>query len=281
MDIRLFLCYDITTWKIQENKERTGVITIMRRLGRLAAYAVAGMMALAGTVTAQAESGGPGAIKPIEQAEKKMESGIDIARLKAAQGADQVIVVVGTGMDSAKVHVAYFTKAEDGSWSEDFYVPGYCGYNGMATDKREGDRRTPVGTYGFTSAFGILQDPGSILPYKALDEYDYWVDDSASEYYNQMVSAKTTPVTWKSAEHLIKVNPCYNYSIALDYNAACIPGKGSAIFLHGLHPTKTWTEGCIAIPESNMKTLVQQVDGETRIVIVSGLPELEYVEAAE
>lgn len=253
----------------------------MKRLRRLAVFAVAGMMMMAGAVTAQAESGGPGVIKPMEQVEKKMESGIDIARLKAAQDADQVIVVAGTGMDSAQIHASYFTKAEDGSWSEEFYVPGYCGYNGMAADKREGDRRTPVGTYGFTRAFGILEDPGSILPYKTLDEDDYWVDDSASKYYNQMVSAKTTPVTWRSAEHLIKVNPCYNYSIALDYNAACVPGKGSAIFLHGLHPTKTWTEGCIAIPEENMKTLVQQVDAETRIVIVSGLAELEYMEAAE
>lgn len=253
----------------------------MRRLKRLAVFAAAGMMTLAGAAVAQAESGGPGVIKPVEQAENKMESGIDIARLKAAQDADQVIVVVGTGMDSARIHASYFTKAEDGSWNEEFSVPGYCGYNGMAADKREGDRRTPVGTYGFTRSFGILQDPGSILPYKVLDEYDYWVDDSASSYYNQMVSAKTTPVTWRSAEHLIKVNPCYNYSIALDYNAACVPGKGSAIFLHGLHPTKTWTEGCIAIPEENMKTLVQQVDAETRIVIVSGLAELEYMEAAE
>lgn len=249
----------------------------MRRYRRMTAFVVAGIMTLAGTTAAYAE-GGPGVAKIVEQAEKAMESGIDIARLEAAQDADQVIVVVGTGMDSAQIHAAYFTKSEEGSWMEEFYVPGFCGFNGMAADKREGDRRTPVGTYGFTRAFGILEDPGSILPYKVLDEYDYWVDDSASKYYNQMVSAKTTPVTWRSAEHLIKVKPCYNYSIALDYNSACVPGKGSAIFLHGLHPTKTWTEGCIAIPEENMKTLVQQVDENTRIVVVSEASQLTYID---
>lgn len=233
-------------------------------------------MLLSGTIMAHAEVG-PGVGKNVGQVEEKMESGIDIARLEAAQDTDQVIVVVGAGIDSAQIQAAYFTKSEDGSWTEEFYVPGFCGAGGMAADKREGDRRTPVGTYGFIQAFGILEDPGSILPYKVLDEYDYWVDDSSSEYYNQMVSAKTIPITWRSAEHLIKVNPCYNYSIALDYNSACVPGKGSAIFLHGLHPVKTWTEGCIAIPEENMRTLVQQVDDRTRIVVVSEASQLKYL----
>lgn len=252
---------------------------MMKKIGKLAAMAAAGMVILGSNLTAYAEVG-PGVEKAAAETGGQRESGIEVERLAASRDADKVIVVVGTGMDSSKIHLAYFTKSENGIWNEEFYVPGYCGYNGMAADKREGDRRTPVGTYGFTRAFGILEDPGSILPYKVLDEYDYWVDDSSSRYYNQMVSSRTTPVTWRSAEHLIKVDPCYNYSIALDYNAGCVPGKGSAIFLHGLHPTKTWTEGCIAIPEENMKTLVQQVDAGTRIVVVSDASQLEYAEAA-
>lgn len=233
----------------------------------------AGVMTMVFAASAMAQEAGPGVKKTA-----KYESGIQIDRLKAAQDTDQVIVIVGTGMDSAKIQATYFKKAEDGIWKEEFSVPGYCGYNGMADEKREGDRRTPTGIYSFDKAFGIKADPGSILPYKELDQYDYWVDDSSSKYYNQMVSSRTTPVTWKSAEHLIKVNPCYNYSLALNYNADCIPGKGSAIFLHGLHPVKTWTEGCIAIPEENMKDLVRQADGNTRIVVVADASGLEYSE---
>ncbi len=251
----------------------------MKKIGKLAALAAAGMV-MAGSSLAVYAQTGPGVEKTVLETDGKRESGIEIEKLLAAQGADKVIVVVGTGMDSSRIHAAYFKKSEEGIWSEEFYVPGYCGFNGMTSDKMEGDRRTPVGNYGFTRAFGILDDPGSILPYKVLDEYDYWVDDSQSGYYNQMVSAKTTPVTWRSAEHLIEVNPCYNYSIALDYNAGCVPGKGSAIFLHGLHPVKTWTEGCIAIPEEYMKLLVQQVDAGTRIVVAADASGLEYVEAA-
>lgn len=200
--------------------------------------------------------------------------GIVLEDLDTAAVTSQLVVVVGTGMDSSRVKVGYYTKAEDGAWSEQFCVDGYCGHNGMSTDKREGDRRTPTGTYSFTQAFGSLEDPGSILPYKQLDEYDYWVDDQNSAYYNQMVSTKSVKRDWNSAEHLIDVMPQYRYSLAVSYNTADrVPGRGSAIFLHGYHTWKTWTEGCIAIPEEQMRLLVQQLGADAQIVIMPGQPE--------
>ena len=200
--------------------------------------------------------------------------GIVLEDLDAAANTDQLVVVVGSGMDSSRGKVGYYTKSVDGAWSEQFIADGYCGHNGMSTDKREGDRRTPTGTYSFTQAFGSLEDPGSILPYKQLDEYDYWVDDPASAYYNQMVSTKTVKKDWNSAEHLIGVMPQYRYSLAVSYNTADrVPGKGSAIFLHGYHTWKTWTEGCIAIPEEDMRLLVQQLDADAQIVIMPTRPE--------
>lgn len=247
----------------------------MRRAWKRAACLTgAALMMAAASLAASAGETGPG----VKEVKAVRQSGIEIERLAAAQNADQVVVVVGSGMDSASVQVSYFEK-EDGVWQERFSEAGYCGYNGMAVQKREGDRRTPTGTYSFTRNFGIKEDPGSILPYKTLDQHDYWVDDSNSKYYNQMVSTKEVSVSWKSAEHLIAVNPCYNYSLALNYNQECVPGKGSAIFLHGLHPVKTWTEGCIAIPEDRVKELIQRADTETKIVIVPDASQLEYVES--
>lgn len=180
----------------------------------------------------------------------------------------QMITVAGSGMDSSHVQVTYYKKDSEGQWAEQFSVPGYCGHNGMSYDKKEGDRKTPIGTYSFTTAFGVYADPGSVIPYKVLDQNDYWVDDSSSQFYNQMVNTKTTAKTWNSAEHLIGVLPQYHYALALNYNTENpVPGKGSAIFLHGYHTYKTWTEGCIAIPEEKMKLLLQNVDTDTQIVI--------------
>lgn len=84
-----------------------------------------------------------------------------------------------------------------------------------------------------------------------------------------MVNTSQVQKDWNSAEHLIGVMPQYRYSLALNYNTEeRIPGKGSAIFLHGLHTWKTWTEGCIAIPEEYVKLLVQQLGENARIVIL-------------
>lgn len=47
-----------------------------------------------------------------------------------------------------------------------------------------------------------------------------------------LVDASQTGIQWSSAEHLISYPTAYRYAIALNYNTACTPGAGSAIFLH-------------------------------------------------
>lgn len=180
----------------------------------------------------------------------------------------QLVIVAGSGMDSSLVDVSYLKRNENGVWKEEFCVPGFCGYYGMTDDKKEGDRRTPTGMYSFVSVFGILPDPGSRMAYRQVEDGDFWVDDSNSRYYNQLVNAREVVPEWNSAEELIRIEPSYHYVLALDYNTAeRVPGKGSAIFLHGTDSRKTWTEGCIAIPEEQVKLLVQELDSTARIVI--------------
>lgn len=265
----------------------------MRKFGKKAAafvlafgsFAVWGMTAFAASSPVIVSGQGakrqaePAAVQSTQE-EAEMAAlnglGIRLEELDAAKdpAVEQLVVVVGNGMDSSQVKLGYYVKNRENpaDWNEEFVVDGYCGHNGMSVDKREGDRRTPVGTYSFIQAFGTLENPGAKLPYKQLDQYDYWVDDSDSIYYNQMVSTRQVEKDWKSAEHLMSVVPQYRYSLALNYNTQeRTPGKGSAIFLHCYHDWKTWTEGCIAIPEANMKTLARQLDGAAKIVI---LPEV-------
>lgn len=245
-------------------------------LGLFVAFSGMSAMAAEQQVTWIGEGAEGGAMTQKEErilAEQANHLGLLAEKLSAAKETEQIITVVGGGTDSSLVNVAYFKKNETGTWTEEFCVPGYCGYNGMSADKREGDRRTPTGTYSFVTAFGILKDPGSQIAYKQLEEGDFWVDDSNSRYYNQMVNIRETARDWDSAEELMRITPSYNYVLALDYNTTDrIPGKGSAIFLHGIHPEKTWTEGCIAIPEEQMKRLLQELKPDAKIVIMPSLP---------
>lgn len=192
--------------------------------------------------------------------------------LEAAKEADQLIVVVGTGGCNADTY--YYSK-DEGSWGLEWKEASIVGRGGITAAKTEGDGKTPAGTYGFTMAFGLKADPGSVLPYHTIVKGDYWVDDSASPYYNSLVNTSVTPKTWGSAENLAKASPYYNYALALDYNPDRVPGKGSAIFLHCFtaSPDKG-SAGCIRLPESRARELVQTATGKTRIVIAPDINQL-------
>lgn len=190
-----------------------------------------------------------------------------VSSLKASEGTDKLITVVGAGSYSAVV--TYYRQNQDGIWEEVFSASGVLGKNGATADKREGDGKTPTGVYHFTMAFGLKEDPGSNLPYRQITDGDYWVDDSDSAYYNRLVDA-STPKDWSSAEDLSKGAPYYNYALVLDYNTAQTPGMGSAIFLHCTKSSSdTGSAGCVRIPETRMKELLLEADSDTKIIIAA------------
>lgn len=208
-----------------------------------------------------------------------------VSDLKAAKDTDQLILVVGDG--TSKVSVSYYTKEGEsvkagpgvttGTWQEVFVTEGVYGKNGATGEKREGDGKTPTGTYNLTMAFGIKETPGSILPYHQIQQGDYWVDDSNSTYYNKLINVNQTRQSWSSAEDMMASAPYYNYGLVLDHNKDCVPGAGSAIFMHCTKSVNdTGSQGCIRIEEELMKKLVQSVGEKCKIVIVSDVSQLEY-----
>jgi L,D-peptidoglycan transpeptidase YkuD (ErfK/YbiS/YcfS/YnhG family) len=119
------------------------------------------------------------------------------------------------------------------------------GRNGFAPpgQKREGDGRTPSGTFRFGFFFGALPNPGVRFHYRQSHPYDYWDDDPASPSYNEWVNAlRASP----------GLNPepmdvtAYDYGAVIGYNTARTPGLGSAIFLH--QNIGIATAGCITLP---------------------------------
>lgn len=195
-------------------------------------------------------------------AEKEAE-----AAVKAEEAVDitQIFVVAVTGGSVAKVSM--HQKDAEGNWKQILETPGYIGRNGLGKTK-EGDGKTPTGTYKFTKAFGIAEDPGSTMEYYQVTKDDYWSGDQREGYhYNEMISIKDYPDLNKSAsEHLVDYDPHYKYCLNINWNAACTPGKGSAIFLHcfGYNP---YTAGCVAIPEKQMVKVLKNVQTDCVVVL--------------
>jgi L,D-peptidoglycan transpeptidase YkuD (ErfK/YbiS/YcfS/YnhG family) len=124
------------------------------------------------------------------------------------------------------------------------------GYNGIARPgkKREGDGKTPSGTYGFSFYFGVEPDRGFSFPFRHAYRYDFWDDDPASARYNEWVNVRKHNAG-ANPEPMHQV-PAYDYAAVIAYNTRRTPGLGSAIFLHV--GTGTATAGCVSLPRAEL-----------------------------
>ena len=124
------------------------------------------------------------------------------------------------------------------------------GYNGIASpgSKREGDGRTPSGTYGFSFFFGVQPKLAFAFPFRHAFTWDYWDDDPASPRYNEWVSTlRANPGRNPEPMHNV---PAYDYAAVIAYNTARVPGLGSAVFLHV--GTGGPTAGCVSLPRAEL-----------------------------
>jgi L,D-peptidoglycan transpeptidase YkuD (ErfK/YbiS/YcfS/YnhG family) len=141
------------------------------------------------------------------------------------------------------------------------------GYNGVARPgkKREGDGRTPSGTYGFSFFFGVSPDPDPhfAYPFRHAYTYDYWDDDPASSRYNEWVDTKTASAG-AEPEPMHNV-PAYDYAAVIAYNTARVPGLGSAIFLHV--GTGGPTAGCVSLPKAELLKILRWLRPADKAVI--------------
>ena len=186
-----------------------------------------------------------------------------VSYLDAAKQTTQIVLVEYTSGSNATVS---FHEKKDGVWKEIASTYGYVGKNGIGKTK-EGDKKTPTGTYNLTTPFGIKSDPGSNMPYTKVTKYHYWCGSSSSKYYNQLIDTRVIDrARTSSDEYLISYTGVYNYCLFIDYNASGTPKKGSCIFLHCIGSNK-YTAGCVAIPEKYMKQAICWVKTGAKIVI--------------
>jgi L,D-peptidoglycan transpeptidase YkuD (ErfK/YbiS/YcfS/YnhG family) len=169
-------------------------------------------------------------------------------------GRQLITVTAASGSATTAVLRAYLVvdgqrRLVFGPWT------AHVGYNGVAPPgrKREGDGRTPSGTYGFSFFFGVDPSPGVTFPYRRVATADYWDDDPASAHYNAWVDARTASAGQRP-EPMHQV-PAYDYGAVIAYNTARTPGLGSAIFLHVT--TGGATAGCVSLPQSQLLTVLR------------------------
>jgi L,D-peptidoglycan transpeptidase YkuD (ErfK/YbiS/YcfS/YnhG family) len=170
--------------------------------------------------------------------------------------ATQVIEVVNDGYGETSATLRAFAM-QDGRWRQVF-GPWFAnvGDNGFAPpgEKREGDGRTPSGSYGFSFFFGVDRRPNGIsYPWRHAYSYDYWDDDSASLRYNEWVDTRRHSAG-QDPEPMLDL-PSYEDAAVIGYNTDRVPGRGSAIFLHVTHHDPT--TGCVSLPRPDLLELLR------------------------
>ena len=192
-------------------------------------------------------------------------SDIDISRFSVASSTDQIMLVIPDNYSTTFAKFYFFIK-ENNKWISKLAVDAYIGKAGLGKTE-EGDNKTPVGVYKFNRYFGINDCPNDKLPYIKVNESHYWDEDSNSTKYNQLVNYEVyKDFNTEVSEHIINIDPGYEYVINLNYNEECIPNKGSGIFLH-CFTHNTFTAGCIAINETDMYEVYKLINQNCHIII--------------
>ncbi len=181
-----------------------------------------------------------------------------IEKLDAAKTSEQLIVVAGVGKTTATISM--HEKNSDGSWEQIVSSPGFIGLSGLGP-AREGSLYTPVGTFFIDKAFGIADDPGCKMDYIKVNDSHYWSGDIRDGmHYNELLNINDFPdLDKKNSEHLIDYWLPYQYCLNMGFNSECIPGGGSAFFLHCFGSSCPYTYGCVSVPNEIMKVIMQNV----------------------
>jgi L,D-peptidoglycan transpeptidase YkuD (ErfK/YbiS/YcfS/YnhG family) len=127
-----------------------------------------------------------------------------------------------------------------------------------ASDRREGDHATPIGVFAIgATMYGNAPNPGGLsYPYHRLVCGDWWDEDPYTSQYNDFVhvSCEATPGFADWSEALWTETVAYPYFAVIQFNESPIASgpnaPGAGIFLHSW--VGTATEGCVALPESEL-----------------------------
>jgi L,D-peptidoglycan transpeptidase YkuD (ErfK/YbiS/YcfS/YnhG family) len=160
-----------------------------------------------------------------------------------------------------------FVKNKHTLQIDEFKFRCCIGKKGSAHNKREGDKKTPKGTYEIENLY-FRKDrrikPSTTLKCIKINKDMGWCDDIRfPKIYNKLFKIK------KKIKHekLKRVDNKYDLLIPIKYNSKkTIIGEGSCIFIH---LTKDYrpTAGCVALKEKDFLIMLKLIKKNSKIKI--------------
>ena len=142
------------------------------------------------------------------------------------------------------------------------------GKNGLTKNKKEGDKKTPKGTFGIENLYyrkDRLKKPISSLKCVKIKKDMGWCDDIYfPKKYNKLIK------TEKKIKHekLKRKDHKYDLLIPIKYNfKKRISGLGSCIFIHLTKDYKP-TAGCVALKKNDFLIMLKLIKKNSKIKII-------------
>jgi len=150
---------------------------------------------------------------------------------------------------------------------DEFKFKCSIGKNGSTKNKREGDKKTPKGTFKIGDLYfrkDRLKKPQTSLKCIEIIKNMGWCDDIRfPKKYNKLIKIEKNV----GHEKLLRKDHKYDLLIAIKYNfEKPIIGLGSCIFIHLTKDFKP-TAGCIALKKKDFLILLKLIKKKSKIKI--------------
>ena len=151
---------------------------------------------------------------------------------------------------------------------DDFIFKCCVGKKGITAKKKEGDNKTPQGTFKIENIYfrkDRLKKPKTILKCIEIKKNMGWSNDvNYPKKYNKLIN---TVENYKH-EKLKRNDYKYDLLIPIKYNYyKPISGKGSCIFIHLTKDYKA-TAGCIALKKKDYLIMLKLINRNTKLKII-------------
>ena len=160
-----------------------------------------------------------------------------------------------------------FVKNKHTLQIEEFRFKCCIGKKGSTRSKKEGDKKTPKGTFKIENLFfrkDRKNKPQTLLKCTAIKQNMGWCNDIRfPKKYNKLIKIE------KKIRHekLKRKDSKYDFLIPIKYNyTKPITGKGSCIFIHLTKDYKP-TAGCIALKEKDFLIMLNLIKKNSKIKI--------------
>ena len=141
------------------------------------------------------------------------------------------------------------------------------GKRGLTKNKKEGDKKTPIGTFGIENLYyrkDRIKKPVTSLKYVEIKKDMGWCDDI---YFPKKYNKKIRINKKIKHEKLKRKDHKYDLLIPIKYNfEKPVSGLGSCIFIHLTKNYKP-TAGCIALKENDFLIILKLIKKNSKIKI--------------